>query len=173
MLSLFRQKTPAKKKQYNREMLLNSFFYKTEHSWINENKYIKASFEDFFEYVPVATIDRIVNDYQIIFVPILAKYGCAISSANVILVFPELHELLASTAISNFKAIIAHEIGHILMDHGAKSLSVMEAQIEADNFAISLGFGEDLESFLLDQPESIEKRLRLSYLTSRYYSKDM
>ena len=173
MLSLFKSTKTKNSKQYSRESLISFFYSYPEHSWIIENKYIKANFDDFFELIPSSMLGDIVLKYGIIFAPISARFSCAISSANVILVFPELNDLLASTAISNYKAILAHELGHILQDHGSKALSVIEAQVEADALVIKLGFSEDLESFLLDQPESIEKRIRLSYLTSRYYNRDM
>jgi predicted Zn-dependent protease len=63
--------------------------------------------------------------------------------------------------------MIAHELGHIMYEHGKKSIDTLTAQVEADRFAISLGYGEELEQFLLAQPESIEMRTRLAYLTSQ------
>lgn len=174
MFTLFKTaKISQSQARLTKKDLLELFYDQPDHAWISQDKYIKANFEDFFENVPTQILKDIVIKHQIIFAPILAKYSCAISSANVILVFPELHELLASTALSPYKAILAHEIGHIIYGHGAKSLSVIEAQVEADKLAVTLGFSEDLENFLLDQPESIEKRIRLSYLTARYYNKEV
>lgn len=170
MFNLVRKNKPVKttKKQWIQ------IFYKTpEHDWILEDKYIKANFDDFLESVPTSLIREMITKFNIVFVPITAKFSCAVSRANVVLIFPELYDLLSSTALSPFKGILVHEIAHIALEHGTKQLSVMKAQVEADAFAIELGFSEDLENFLLDLPESIEKRIRLSYLTSRYYNSNM
>ena len=77
---------------------------------------------------------------------------------------------MRSTAISGFKGILAHELGHIMLSHGSRKLPVLDAQVEADKFACELGYLDDIENFLLEQPESIEKRVRLSFVTSLYFS---
>ena len=170
MLSILRK---SKKTELSKNALVAAFYSTPEHSWIVEDKYIKSHFDEFFDYVPSSLLNKIVIDHNIKFVPITGKYSCAISAKNLILVFPELLELLTSTVSSYCNAILAHEIGHIIYSHGSKSQSVIETQVEADTLAIELGFGKDLEKFLLDQPESIEKRIRLSYLTSKYYNESM
>lgn len=170
MFEVFRKKNAP---ILGKQMLVDLFFSKREHQWIVENKYIKANFEEFFDYIPQSLMDTMVRKYDVTFATIDGKYSCAVSSANVILVFPELYDLLASTALSNYKAILAHELGHIIHNHGQRQLSILDAQVEADDLAIRLGFCQDLENFLLDQPESIEKRIRLSYLTSKYYNNNM
>ena len=55
----------------------------------------------------------------------------------------------------------------LIYEHGKKSIDPLTAQVEADRFAIHLGYGHELEKFLLEQVESVEKRTRLTYLTSQ------
>lgn len=167
-----KNKSTKKNKVISRSEWIQFILDSPEHQWINENRYIQANFLDFFEALPKATLVKMVKNTPTIFVPSSGRYSCAIdsNSINVILVFPELMALLKSTAISNFKAILAHELGHVMLNHGKRKIKSLDAQIEADLFAAKLGFVDDLENFLLDMPESIEKRVRLSYLTSFYFS---
>ena len=46
----------------------------------------------------------------------------------------------------------------------------MENQVDADTFACDMGYLEELESFLHDQSESVEKRVRLSFITTYYFA---
>ncbi|MCH9027313.1 MAG: response regulator, partial [Proteobacteria bacterium] len=71
----------------------------------------------------------------------------------------ELMKILKSLATNYGLALLSHELGHIIHDHSKKNISVIEAQVEADLFAAKLGFADELENFLLDQPESTEKRV--------------
>lgn len=158
----------SKKKQVDWKAF---FLANTAHEWIVNDKYILSNMMDFLEDLPEDLLKKMCTTHSCIFVPISAQYSCSVtqSQESVILIFPELMSLLKSTAKSYYKAILAHELGHILGDHAKKSLSGVESQVDADHFAIKLGFGEDLEKFLLERSESIEKRVRLSYLSSRYF----
>ena len=66
-------------------------------------------------------------------------------------------------------AILAHELGHLYHQHSEKSLPVLEAQVEADDFAFKLGLGRELVEVLL-QFNDIDTRTRVSYLTSKILS---
>ena len=46
----------------------------------------------------------------------------------------------------------------------------MEAQVDADNFACEMGYLEELESFLHEQRDSVEKRVRLTFVSSYYFT---
>jgi hypothetical protein len=143
-----------------------------EHAWLHQDRYVKNHFIDFLEDLPVKTLKKMIKDVPVIFVPSSGKYSCAINCQHysVIMIFPELMNLLQSTAKSYYKAIMAHELGHVILQHGKNNIKVLEAQIEADRFAAKLGYINELENFLLEMPESIEKRVRLSYLTSFYFA---
>lgn len=86
-----------------------------------------------------------------------------------ILIFPELKRLLNAPFDGWAKAVLAHEFGHLYHQHGSRFVEPLEAQVEADRFAIEMGYLRPLAEFLEEQPESIEKRTRLAYLTSRYF----
>ena len=48
----------------------------------------------------------------------------------------------------------------------------MEAQVDADEFACEIGYLDQIEDFLHDQPESVEKRVRLTFITNYYFAKN-
>lgn len=147
----------------------NDFFTKEHHYWINENKYIKGVFEDLFDLLPEKILQFFIDGPPLLFLISNGRYSCALSVKNssVIVVFPELMKLLKSPATYHAMAILAHEIGHIYLEHGHKDIDPLKAQIEADKFASDLGLGHQIESFLNDLEECTEKRVRICYLASR------
>jgi hypothetical protein len=147
------------------------FFNNPQHKWINEDRYIKANFEEFFSLIPLKILRELWKESDIWFISSSGKYSCAIEpvGCSVILIFPELIQILRSFNPDGTKAILAHELGHIFYNHSNRRIDVLEAQVEADKFAIDMGFIEELESFLQDQGESLEKRVRLSYISARYF----
>jgi len=165
MFELFRNK--ISKRWKNKDDFMQEFLNIPHHKWIKNDRYIKANFEEFFSFVPMTDIYKLFGKQDIWFIPSEGRFSCAIESiANpVILVFPECMQLLRSFSPASAKAILSHELGHIYHGHSKKNIDVMDAQVEADSFSIKLGFADELESFLNDQPESIEKRVRLTYLT--------
>ena len=68
------------------------------------------------------------------------------------------------------RAVLAHEVGHIMLEHSENSDDPMEAQVDADTFACDMGYLDQLESFLHEQPETVEKRVRLTFLTNYYFA---
>lgn len=168
MLGLFR-----KLRHFNsREHFLKWFFEQSQHQWMNQSRYIKVHFIDFFEYIPIKTINKLFAETDIYFVPSNGKYSCSVSSQNeeVIIVFPELLQLLKAPYDGYAKAIISHELGHIFHQHSRQNIEPIAAQIEADAFAVKMGYGNELAEFLEEQSESLEKRVRLSYVTSSLFS---
>jgi hypothetical protein len=151
-----------------------SFFTHPFHQWINQNRYTKATFQEFFDLLPMHAIEFLLNTSPIYFLHSSGKYSCALSNtrAHAIIVFPELSSLLRSTMMDHSLAILLHELGHIIFEHADKDIDPTKAQVEADLFAAKLGFAEQIEEFLLDQPESLEKRTRLSYLTKYVIQKN-
>ena len=107
-----------------------------------------------------------------LFVRSNGRYACSVSSLqqNVIIIFPEVYRLLTKTYDGWAKAVMAHEVGHLYLDHSENSDDPMEAQVDADNFACDMGYLEELENFLHDQAESVEKRVRLTFLTNYYFA---
>lgn len=136
------------------------------------HRYVPIHFIDFFETVPLKVINKLFSERDIYFVPSNGKYSCSVSSHNeeVIIVFPELKQLLSAPFDGYAKAILAHELGHIFCAHSRMAIDPMEAQVQADAFCIELGYGDQLAEFLEEQSETVEKRVRLSYVTSSLLS---
>lgn len=168
----FRRKNKNKIHSLKTNELVSLYLSYPEHFWICDDKYIKSCFEDFLKTIPKKILVQITSENGVRFMPSSGKFGCAIPRAqsSIVLLFPEVISLLKSTAITNVKGILAHELGHILLNHGNRNISTLNAQVEADRFACDLGYLEEIENFLLDLPESVEKRVRLSYLTSYMFS---
>ena len=156
----------------SRDQFIKWFFEQPQHQWMEQGRYIKIHFIDFFDYIPLKTINQLFADTDIYFVPSNGKYSCSVSSQNeeVIIIFPELMQLLNAPFDGYAKAILSHELGHIINQHAKQSIDPMAAQIEADRFAVTLGYGYELAEFLEEQSESLEKRVRLSYVTSALFS---
>ena len=76
-------------------------------------------------------------------------------------------KILRSASPDHGLAILAHELGHIYYQHTEFKTETLKAQIEADDFAFELGFGEKLQDVLLDHNESIDCRVRISKLTAK------
>lgn len=152
---------------------VEKFFAHPFHYWILEDRYTKATFEELFDLLPDSTRKFLIESAPIYFLSSSGKYSCALSNskAHAIIVFPELKKLLRSTQMDYSLSIILHELGHIIADHSNKDIDIIKAQVEADLFAAKLGFGPQIEEFLLQLPESMEKRVRLSYLTKFELSK--
>jgi hypothetical protein len=77
-----------------------------------------------------------------------------------IIVFPNLLDLINSPKYRLGLAVLAHEMGHIFMEHSKQDLDPMEEQFEADLFAAKLGFGKELINFLSMYPDSTECKNR-------------
>jgi Zn-dependent protease with chaperone function len=155
------------KKTLTNKEYVRKFFARPEHSWIVTNRYIKDKFDELFEVLPKNTLKFISKNAEIVFQPSAGKFAAAVTNHNthVIVVFPELMTLLKSPMNEDAIAIILHELGHIILEHGNKKIEPIEAQVEADRFAADLGYASALAEFLENQPESMEKRVRLKYLT--------
>jgi len=157
------------------EIFTNDFYENDNHRWIVQDRYIKANFDEFFEKLPRKIIKRLVKGPILLFLPSSGRFSCTLTNMNahIVVVFPELMQLLKSPATNHALAILSHEVGHIVYEHSKKKIEPTEAQVQADFFACQLGFASEIESFLHDQPESIEKRVRLSYVTSYIISREL
>jgi hypothetical protein len=88
---------------------------------------------------------------------------------NTVVVFPEFQKLL-KTSKPAAVAYLAHELAFLLYElEDAKSDPLM-AEVGADKFVCDIGFADALEELLLMLDETIEKRLRLTYLTINYFT---
>lgn len=155
----------------DKKELVNYIFALEEHQWMHEDQYLKANLTDFFERLPAKVLQKVFKQDHTILVRANGRYACSVQTHHqaVILVFPEIYNQLKRLHDGHCKAILAHEIGHIYLDHHKENDDVMESQVDADAFACDMGYLEELETFLHDLPESVEKRVRLSFITTYYF----
>lgn len=160
------------KKKLSKTELIDYVMGMPEHSWMSQDQYLKANMLDFLERLPLRVLDKVFMEKATVFAPSTGRYACSVSNVHrsVVIIFPEVYQLLTKTYDGWAKAVLAHELGHVYLDHTANMDDPMEAQVDADNFAMDMGYLEELESFLYDQPESVEKRVRISFVTSYYFS---
>ena len=147
----------------------SSFFKDSNHQWISEDRIIKRSIEILLDSLTPNQIQFFIKN-PTYFIPCQAQLSCAIGRTqnhHLILVFPELIKLLKSGSAFNGIAILAHELGHVFHRHTENKIDTLTAQIEADQFAFDLGFGEELQEVLLEHTYSIDCRVRISKLTSQ------
>ena len=147
----------------------SSFINDPNHQWIKEDKIVKRSIEILLDSFTLEHIQYFTNHPTFI-IPCQAHLSCAIGRTqnhHLILAFPELLQLLKSAIPFHAVAILAHEFGHIYHNHTELKIDTLTAQIEADQFAFDLGFGEELQEVLLDHAHSIDCRVRIAKLTSQ------
>lgn len=171
MLDFFKKSRPVDLKT-KRENFLKSFLADPNHRWINEDRLIKRGVIILLESLKESHLDFFLK-HPTYLIPCQAHLSCAIGRTqnhHLILVFPELMQILRSASSIHGVAILAHELGHIFYQHTENKIDTLQAQIEADDFAFQLGFGEELQEILLDHASSIDCRVRISKLTSKLIS---
>jgi len=140
--------------------------------WCLENKNLWRSIEELVENFRPEMFQFFGWGTNLVFLKSSGHFGCAIGATQadyLIIIFPNLLNLLQSAAPRAGQAILAHELGHLYNRHAEKTISPLEAQIEADTFAYQLGYGSELEQILLEQ-SGTEIQVRLAYLTSLWAS---
>lgn len=156
-------------KSHIRKNFITYFFSIPEHQWIVESCNT-AHFDKLFAHLPANLLESMMTKYPVVFVPSesMKKTGHERVFANTIVVFPEFQSLLKSDKKSAI-AYLAHELAFILLElEGHQGDSIM-AEVAADKFVSDLGLTFELEELLLMLDESIEKRLRLTYLTINHF----
>ncbi len=152
-----------------KEDFKNKFLKDANHQWMCEDRITKRSIEILLDSMTQKQI-HFFNKHPTFMIPCQAHLSCAIGRTqnhHLILVFPELIQLLKSASAFHGVAILAHELGHIYHQHTEHKIDTLTAQIEADQFAFDLGFGEELQEVLLDHVHSVDCRVRISKLTSK------
>jgi len=173
MINFFIKNNYFTKSKVSKADFKSNFFNDDNHKWIYDDKILKRNIE--------ILIDSFSSDHVAFFrshptfiIPCQAHLSCAIGRTQnhqLILVFPELIKLLRSAMGFHGLAILAHEFGHIYHQHTEFKIDTLTAQIEADQFALDLGFGEELQEVLLDHAYSADCRVRIARLTSSLISK--
>ena len=155
-----------------RENFSSYFFSLPEHQWINTPE-IKSHFEALFQRLPVGLLEAMTTKYPVIFVPkeLLKnqrKPGEVLT--NTVVIFPEFLKLLNSQKRAGV-AYLAHELAFLLYELEDAKTDPLMAEVGADKFVCDIGLSDELEELLLMLDETVEKRLRLTYLTINYFTR--
>lgn len=164
----FFKNTAKKDSKTTKKDFIAHFLADKNHSWILANKNTKRCIEILLNSLTDKQM-QFFTEHPTYLIPCQAHLSCAIGKTgnhHLILVFPELIQLLKSASAFHGIAILAHELGHIFHQHTENKIDTLTAQIEADQFAFELGFGEELQEVLLDHVHSVDCRVRISRLTA-------
>ena len=148
------------------------FFSLPEHQWITEQN-IKPHFEKLFQHLPAGLIGVMMTKYPVTFVPSETMKGqrkVGQVFTNIVVVFPEFQKLLR-TPNRAAVAYLAHELAFLLYELEEAKADPLMAEVGADKFVCDIGLADELEDLLLMLDETIEKRLRLTYLTINYFGR--
>jgi len=150
----------------------NYFFLLPEHNWILHAP-VKGHFENLFSHLPVGVLEAMMKRYPITFIThdALKKKQTAYNDfKNAVVVFPEFQKML-NTKQTHAVAYLAHELAFVLYELEESHADPLMAEVEADKFVCDIGLGHELEQHLLRLDETIERRLRLTYLTINYFTR--
>lgn len=149
------------------------FFSLPEHQWILETCN-RSHFDKLFSLLPSGVLEAMMTKYPVTFIPsyqMQTNHHAGMVLSNTIVVFPEFQRLIASDKRSAV-AYLAHELAFVLYEHEGTNKDPLMAEVEADKFVCDIGLTFELEDLLLMLDETVEKRLRLTYLTINHFSQD-
>lgn len=147
------------------------FFSQPEHAWITQ-KNLAAPFKTLIEKLPVGVLECLMTKYPLSFIThavYRSRTATHMHLSNTVVVFPEFEKLLA-TGKGSAVAYLAHEVAFLLLELEEGQRETLMAEVEADKFVSDLGLTFELEELLLMLDETVEKRLRLTYLTINHFS---
>jgi hypothetical protein len=152
----------------------SAYFYSLpEHAWITEST-TKVHFDKLFSHLPSGVLEAMMSKYPVTFVPSHEmkndqRLGTIVT--NTIVIFPEFQKLITTNKKSAV-AYLAHELAFVLLELEGLTNDPLMAEVEADKFVCDLGLTFELEELLLMLDETIEKRLRLTYLTINHFKEN-
>ena len=168
MLNFFKRKTKTINQM--RGEVKRAFFQSSHHAWISEDRYIKRAFVFLLDNLTEEGLAFLhPNKNAAFFIKGNGRLGTALGTkknTHLILVYPDLIKMLTSGAPLMGVAVLAHELGHLIKGHSFKMIDPLEAQCEADQVAYEMGLGNELQEVLMDQPNTLETKVRISRLTS-------
>ncbi|MFA7614307.1 MAG: hypothetical protein WCY48_08720 [Candidatus Caldatribacteriota bacterium] len=164
-ITRFFQTNHSTQKNY-RERFAEYFFSQPEHQWFDEQ--IHNHFQKLFKHLPVGVLKYLQNQQPVQFIQ-AKDFNPGMNLTSYIVIFPEFEKLIRSSKKSAV-AFLAQELALILLEAEESHLDELTRELEADKFVSDLGFTFELEELLLMLDESVEKRMRLCYLTSHHFS---
>lgn len=163
------------KENFNKTQFRNNFatyfFSLPEHQWIVDTQ-ARAHFESLFNCLPVGVLDAMMKKYPVVFQPSYLfkdQKNVGMVHSSSIFIFPEFQKLLLTDKASAV-AYLAHELAFVLYELEETKSDPLMAEVEADKFVCDLGLTFELEELLLMLDETIEKRMRLTYLTINHFT---
>ena len=163
------------KEKFNKAKLRHDFseyfFSQPEHQWLKNPNAI-ASLEKLFAHLPAGVLSALMTKYPVTFIKsqdMKDHKGAYAPLSNSVVVFPEFQKLILSSNTCSV-AYLAHELAFVLYEMEGDKQDPLMAEVEADKFVCDIGFSQELEDFLLMLDETIEKRLRLTYLTIHHFT---
>lgn len=148
------------------------FFTLPEHNWIVEQN-LNAHFENLFAHLPIGLIEAMMTQHPVVFIQsetLRAQKKAGTVLSNTVVVFPEFQKLLRTPKRAAV-AYLAHELAFLLYELAEAKADPLMAEVGADKFVCDIGLADELEDLLLMLDETIEKRMRLTYLTINHFVK--
>jgi Zn-dependent protease with chaperone function len=152
---------------FNPQRALTQCLGKPYHRWIKEDRYIRSTFEEWFERLP-QRFQRFIYKEQVMFLKcsrMMAFSAPRITSPFMVL-FPQAIQHMSATVNRGAFAILSHELAHLYLKHHDKKIIPLKAEVEADQLTCQMGHAKALAEILEDFAEGEEKRVRLTYITS-------
>lgn len=165
-ISRFFQTSPQNNHHDFRQKFIQYFFTLPEHAWFDEA--IKEHFQKLFTHLPVGVLKHLVSEQPVQFIQ-SKDLVVGMEPTSYVVIFPEFETLLRSSQKAAV-AFLAQELALLLLETKKPHLNEISKELEADKFVADLGFVFELEDLLLMLDESLEKRMRLCYLTSHHFS---
>jgi Zn-dependent protease with chaperone function len=153
--------------QEKRIQLIQEFLLQSHHQWILRNKNLKTRIIDLLSLLSTKDLLSLFKKKSLLLLNSDGRFSCTLRKEmdnEIILIYPDLLRLFESAEFPQAQAILAHEIGHILLQHNERKMSLREAQIQADQFVAELGYAEELGRALKSFPYSKDLQERISLL---------
>ncbi|MGE3260680.1 MAG: hypothetical protein AB7K68_02765 [Bacteriovoracia bacterium] len=146
-----------------------AFLRQPEHAWILRDEPFRNSLIELLCGFPLSDLQNLIHREKLLLLFCNQRMSCAVypyEGRSLILIFPELHDLMHSAQYHQAHAILAHELGHVFHRHAKIRVSPLQAQLEADRYAWERGLGEELILVLHGETQTPEVRKRIEVLSA-------
>ena len=134
-----------------KDRLYRKVFRLAPNRWMLDDKYALRCIQILFDALPNPSLKHL-SALDIFFIRsdgILASTVAPRKKSHLVIIYPELFKMMRSAAPLRASAVLAHELGHIILRHSARKIGPTTAQIEADRFVAEIGLGRELRQVLL------------------------
>ncbi|MGZ3692866.1 MAG: hypothetical protein ACXWQO_01360 [Bdellovibrionota bacterium] len=166
-LRSFRAWLPTRSANSNSAQYIAQFLRQPEHAWILRDEPFRNSLIELLCGFPLSDLKNLIEKEKLLLLYCNQRMSCALYSYEgraLVLVFPELHQLMTSAQYLQGHSILAHEIGHIFHRHAKIKITSLQAQLEADRYAWERGLGEELTVVLHGEEQTAEVQKRLAVI---------